>query len=301
MDSFKRLHEYLHRCGNTWYTWISDFKITTWAKINEDIPIPTGRVNVYFGVHPTSAIPERKDESGKLKPPSSVRAAIPDVSAISCIFSEFDAKRFSSRDETLRQIRSIPVRPSVVNFSGGGYHCYWLLKEPYLIYDNASLSRAKTLQYDWVTYTRGDNGAKDLARVLRVPGTTNYKPEYAPNFPLAKMIFADWTRVYSIDYLESFLPKPELPKDRTLPTKFGKGYLEAALKNEADRVLRARDGERNDTLNKSAFSLGKLAGSGLSQSRIEGTLLCAAIAVGLPAKEAERTIQSGLKGATKAN
>ena len=39
-------------------------------------------------------------------------------------------------------------------------------------------------------------------------------------------------------------------------------YAAAALRNELDRVLRARPGTRNDTLNRAAFALGRLVGAG---------------------------------------
>jgi hypothetical protein len=168
------------------------------------------------------------------------------------------------------------------------------LKEPYVIDDHDKLLYAKTLQASWVTFTNGDKGAKDLARVLRVPGTRNMKPDYAPNFPLCNIVFSDFTRQYALEQFEQLIPKP---KERVfIPQKFGPGYFEKALENEMDRLVKARDGERNDTLNKVAFALGRLIPQGLNRMRVESMLLCGALAIGLPENEASKTISSGLNG-----
>ena len=95
------------------------------------------------------------------------------------------------------------------------------------------------------------------------------------------------------------MPVAEPRAERVLSTPFGTSYIETALRNEADRIMRAPDGARNDTLNKSAFSLGRLLGNGISQTRIEGILLGAALAAGLSEREAELTIRSGLASGGK--
>ncbi|WP_343415588.1 DNA-primase RepB domain-containing protein [Candidatus Amarolinea dominans] len=74
--------------------------------------------------------------------------------------------------------------------SGGGYHCYWFLRETLTVNDGNRADMI-ALQAAWVTFTGGDKAAKDLARVLRVPGTRNMKPEYGPNFPTVTLV--QWT------------------------------------------------------------------------------------------------------------
>jgi putative DNA primase/helicase len=62
----------------------------------------------------------------------------------------------------------------------------------------------------------------------------------------------------------------------------------------------APEGERNDRLNKAAFSLGQIiAGGGLDRDIVEAALLTAATTAGLPETEARRTIQSGLAAGMK--
>ncbi len=72
-------------------------------------------------------------------------------------------------------------------------------------------------------------------------------------------------------------------------------WAEAALHGELGRVMAARDGERNHTLNRAAFSLAQIiAGGGLEESSTRARLLSAALAIGLPEAEALATIASGM-------
>ncbi|MGH6657765.1 MAG: bifunctional DNA primase/polymerase [Actinocrinis sp.] len=72
-------------------------------------------------------------------------------------------------------------------------------------------------------------------------------------------------------------------------------YAAAALRNEAERVLTARVGARNDTLNRAAYALGRLIGAGqLDRDQATTELFIAARRNGLPAREAASTLASGL-------
>jgi hypothetical protein len=75
----------------------------------------------------------------------------------------------------------------------------------------------------------------------------------------------------------------------------GAGYAARAIEGEVARVRTAPEGVRNDTLNRAAFSLGTLIGAGaLDQIAAEDALASAAAAAGIPAREARRTIASGI-------
>ncbi|HEV2342498.1 MAG TPA: bifunctional DNA primase/polymerase [Actinocrinis sp.] len=72
-------------------------------------------------------------------------------------------------------------------------------------------------------------------------------------------------------------------------------YGAAALRNEVERVLAARVGTRNDTLNRAAYALGRLIGAGiLDRDLAASELYHAARRVGLPARESSSTLASGL-------
>jgi hypothetical protein len=73
------------------------------------------------------------------------------------------------------------------------------------------------------------------------------------------------------------------------------GYALAALRGEVDRVLAAAPGTRNNTLNEAAFALGQLAAAGILPPKLAyDALMTAAASIGLPPREASRTIGSGL-------
>lgn len=77
--------------------------------------------------------------------------------------------------------------------------------------------------------------------------------------------------------------------------RLGGAYARSALEREAARVESARVGTRNDTLNRAAYSLGTLVGSGvLDQATVEAELTRAALAAGLDARETAGTVRSGL-------
>lgn len=79
------------------------------------------------------------------------------------------------------------------------------------------------------------------------------------------------------------------------PAAAAAAYGAAALRNEVERVLAARVGTRNDTLNRAAYALGRLIGAGiLDRDLAASELFHAARRVGLPAREASSTLASGL-------
>jgi hypothetical protein len=78
-------------------------------------------------------------------------------------------------------------------------------------------------------------------------------------------------------------------------------YGQAALVRELYTVRRLVVGQRNDGLNRAAFSLGTLvAGGELAQDVVESELLAAAISIGLDQREAQATIRSGLAAGVRA-
>lgn len=77
-------------------------------------------------------------------------------------------------------------------------------------------------------------------------------------------------------------------------------YALAALRGEVERVRAAQEGERNDTLNRAAFSLGQLVADGqLDADEVADELTEAAEEAGLMARETRATIRSGLRGGAR--
>lgn len=76
----------------------------------------------------------------------------------------------------------------------------------------------------------------------------------------------------------------------------GTPYGIAALEREVGRMLRAPEGERNDSLNRAAFALSQLsAGGEISRKRAIKDLVTAAGRMGISMGEARGTIESGWK------
>lgn len=89
--------------------------------------------------------------------------------------------------------------------------------------------------------------------------------------------------------------KPKATAARSAPTHVGNAYAQAALTDELGKVKASQDGTRNNTLNTAAYSLGQLVGANvLDRATVEAELFNAAMAAGLPEREAQNTIDSGL-------
>lgn len=63
------------------------------------------------------------------------------------------------------------IPPSVIILTGNGYHFYWLLREPVEAIPEIIEPYLKGLARRY----NGDTSSAELARLLRVPGTFNYK------------------------------------------------------------------------------------------------------------------------------
>jgi len=231
---------HLHRGGDWAYWWTLPDKVTTWYQVGDPRPLPAGKVNIYFSVHPTTQIPTTNTE-GEKKPPEAVRSQIPYIAVINCLYSEFD----ENKGATLDQIADLPVMPSVLIRSGGGWHAYWLLRDPFILTSDADRERAKELQANWVTFTGGDTGAKDLAHVLRVPGTLNYK--YDPPRPVT-FVWDDPNLLHDLEYLEN-LCRSYQPEAPTSPAVNRNGHKSADSGDYwlVQARLKAAVGNRNDT------------------------------------------------------
>ena len=93
------------------------------------------------------------------------------VSRITHLWADIDWKDFPRRQaEADEAIRKFPLKPSIIVSSGHGYHLYWRLREPTL----ASIEIEGYLK-GITKALAADRAAAELARVLRVPGTFNYK------------------------------------------------------------------------------------------------------------------------------
>ena len=120
-----------------------------------------------------------------------------------------NGKHYPPRETVLEILRDLPFRPSGTIHSGRGVHAYWLLRSP----ADAQLHRdvpAAFLRYlntQMVDKSTGEafdlDPVCDLARLLRVPGTTNSKAPLGDN--RVRIIALNENRRYDIDDFSPYL------------------------------------------------------------------------------------------------
>lgn len=111
----------------------------------------------------------------------------------------------ATREDALNAINSFEYETSMIVESGHGLHVYFLLEETaavvkygveYLESINKALTKALS----------GDPGTHDLSRVLRVPGTANFKD---PNNPKLVKLIKCSEKYYSVEDFDALLKKTE--------------------------------------------------------------------------------------------
>jgi hypothetical protein len=153
------------------------------------------RKHVWVGV-----VPRRPDpETGEL---GGTKAH---VAPARLLWVDCDGKDGSSSSERLLRFRP---RPHLIVASGGGFHAYWLLREP--LHDPMRLREANLLLAEVVD---GDPQAADAARILRPPGTLNFKSEYGRPRPV-ELLFADRHPRYQLEEVVGRLPRRRCHRPR---------------------------------------------------------------------------------------
>jgi hypothetical protein len=122
-------------------------------------------LGVYIGMHPKDncyfGVATRDGHGGRKE----------NIVEIPAVWADVDFKT-TTADGLRDRLARFPFRPSMAVHSGGGYHLYWILKEPVgqsEICDVEDVNRRIAIALD------GDTAAVDAARILRIPGTVNQK------------------------------------------------------------------------------------------------------------------------------
>lgn len=89
-----------------------------------------------------------------------------------------------TKEELMAFVRSLPKQPSIIVFSGHGYHCYYLFDEPIVIHSDDERDRIEQIGAGYEAFVkdkafREHSWAFDtvsyLNRMVRAPGTLNHK------------------------------------------------------------------------------------------------------------------------------
>jgi len=128
-----------------------------------------------------------------------------DIEQFPAVWTEVDYKDLSPDIETAREIlkdlyRRFPYKASATVISGGGVHFYWFLKEPV---GQDDLLKVEDVNERICQALHGDASSKEAARVLRIPGTRNYK--YDPPRPVILSEINDFS--YELDDFLNILPE----------------------------------------------------------------------------------------------
>jgi hypothetical protein len=110
--------------------------------------------------------------------------------------------------------------PTIVVSTGNGAHAWWLFKEPYIFDSNEERKKVALLVGRWHTLLRLNAAARgwafdrlsDLARVLRIPGTFNYKD---PAHPKPVTVHQVSDRHYNLSDLAECLDELRIPDPDT--------------------------------------------------------------------------------------
>jgi hypothetical protein len=151
------------------------------------------------------------------------RGAAEGVCALPGLYMDVDVKGAGhtqtalpeSIDEVVAFLDDFPLLPSLLNFTGGGIHVHWLLREVQTIYnrdDRAHIADVlRRLQAEIQRRGREHGWAfestADLARVLRPAGTINHKGE-----PVLVRILHESGERYLLEEIEDVLPDDEPPR-----------------------------------------------------------------------------------------
>lgn len=166
---------------------------------------------------------------------------------------------------------------AVVHTGSGGTHLYFQAPDDVIV-------RNSTRRLGAGIDVRGEGGY-----ILAPPSRHHTGRTYAWTTPLDVPTLPPWLQ----QRLES--PTPAPPSRWQPPRDSGRDWATALRDQEVADVATAPVGTRNTTLNRAAFVLGRVAASGaLDPHDVRSKLEQAATAAGLPIREAQRTIESGL-------
>lgn len=163
----------------------------------------------------------------KEKPAKNKRGEAKDVIAIPGIWLDLDVRGPghaeknlpATFEEALDFLTSLPLKPTLIVFTGGGLQPYWLFPEPLRLSMEAEWTRVKNLSERWQRFIiamgreRGwklDN-TSDLPRVLRLPGSHNRKTDQ-PVLVTVPAEHVDLAARYDLAAVEAVLPPVETPQ-----------------------------------------------------------------------------------------
>lgn len=122
-----------------------------------------------------------------------------DIVHIPALWVDIDFKD-TPEEEAVPLLQGFSLKPSALVNSGGGYHCYWNLKEPL---EKNDIAAVESMLKRLAVHFKGDMAATDASRILRVPGSFNQK--YDPPRSVTIFSLQEGNR-YTLDDFDDILP-----------------------------------------------------------------------------------------------
>ena len=226
--------------------------------------------NVYAGANPRRASGDR-DAGG--------------VALARCVFVDIDNCQNIGRVRRAISEAGLPA-PTIILFSGGGYHLYWRLEDAI-----ADMARWTRLQRGIIAKLKGvgldqvDGKIHDAPRIMRLPGFTNHKRGVP-----AALIECEPARVYAV----AEFPEGEAPSVFECAPQTNVSIEDARLAYKTMQFISggAPEGERNARLFAAACDM---AGCGIAREVADPLLIQGASLCGLDDMETRQTIESAWK------
>ncbi len=119
------------------------------------------------------------------------------------LWADIDAKDHVSKAGALQSLIRYENPPSVVVDSGHGYHAYWRLR------GEIDFPKARQIMVGIAKQLKGDH-VYDQARILRIPGTTNWKDPKLP-MPVRTVVFNTTTRYRIGQFATAYMSGADAP------------------------------------------------------------------------------------------
>ena len=120
---------------------------------------------------------------------------------------------YDTYDDALAAIKAYKLQPTLINHSGGGLHCYWVLNEPANV-SKSGLDALENVNRALMDGVKADSGTHNINRILRVPGTFNFK---LPQNPRPVDIVLDSGPTYDLETFKPFMNFKSKPKVKKTP------------------------------------------------------------------------------------
>lgn len=229
------------------------------------------------------------------------------ITRVRAYYCELDGiPHHTDKQHKIDELLAGPLPPSAIVETRNGLHAYW--------YSNGA-EAVDPLDYRRINnriavFHNGDTNSLDISRVLRLP---DFKHMKNPDDPFhVSVVYEDQEAIYTREDVFSAFPRTSDEDAQTAPPKSrpitldssdrATRYLQAALRR-ADNELRAvapDSGNRNNTLNSSAYSLARYLHTGrITETDIINALKPAALSIGLPEHEADNTLKSAMNAGAR--